>query len=115
MREGLHVCMCVCEKVSAPFLMSMCFERELVGSVYNTRVCVSAFAILELVTRSAKGNRKLLEWMRGKQCDMRQVGGGAAGGADGRMDGGRRDEGGGGCCQHAVARGLEGQESLAED
>lgn len=22
-----------------------------------------------------EGNRKLLEWMRGKQCDMRQVGG----------------------------------------
>lgn len=36
-------------------------------------MCARAFAILELVTRSAKGNRKLLQWMRGKQCDMRQV------------------------------------------
>lgn len=35
------------------------------------------------------GNRKLLRRMRGKQCDMRQVGGGV----DGRMDGGGKDEG----------------------
>lgn len=35
------------------------------------------------------GNRKLLRRMRGKQCDMRQVGEGV----DGRMDGGGKDEG----------------------
>lgn len=39
-----------------------------------------------------EGNRKLLEWMRGKQCDMRQVGGGAVGGVGGGMMEGRYEE-----------------------
>lgn len=43
--------------------------------------------------------------MRGKQCDMRQVGGGSLWEPIEGTDGGGRDDGGGGCCQRAVARG----------
>lgn len=98
MQESVCVCMC-------PF-MSMCFERERHrerGSSYAACMCVivrlCSFGTCNTI---CEGNRKLLEWMRGKQCDMRQVGGGWRGN-DGRMDGVGRDEGGGGCCQHAVA------------
>lgn len=49
-----------------------------------------------------EGNRKLLEWMRGKQCDMRQVGGGLLG--EWGVESWKGDmKSGGGCCQHAVA------------
>lgn len=41
----------------------------------------------ETCNTNCEGNRKLLEWMRGKRCDMRQVGGGAGGAEDGETEG----------------------------
>lgn len=55
--------------------MSMRIEYE--PPVYacvcvRVRVWFCRFGACNMI---CEGNRKLLEWMRGKQCDMRQVGG----------------------------------------
>lgn len=93
---------CLHVSVFVPFYVYAYWVRAS-GLRVCVRVCVW-FCRFGACNMICEGNRKLLEWMRGKQCDMRQVGGRLLG--EWGVEWWKGDmKSGGGCCQHAVAWG----------